>query len=103
MQNYLHYFEQFKEIKEMIDIIDDVVKLRTLYNASKFEEMKQHIRNITCKYPTETIVWNTFNPYAPVDYVQLYINAENFMKAIGIKTLIDKGITISKELLGENK
>ena len=39
----------------------------------------------------------------PQTIEQQYINANNFLKAQGVKILIEKGVEVSKELLGENK
>lgn len=102
MNDYLKEFEKYKDIKDIADIIQETNKLRELYQNSQFNEMLQHINLLTKKYVIETIIWNISHPYSPENYYQAYLTAENFMKANGIKVLVEKDIKISKELLGEN-
>ena len=102
MNDFLKEFEKYKDIKDIADIIQETNKLRELYQNSQFNEMLQHINLLTKKYVIETIIWNISHPYSPANYYQAYLTAENFMKANGIKVLVEKDIKISKELLGEN-
>ena len=99
MTDYLQEFEKYKNIKEIADIIDETIKLRDLYQNSRFTEMLTHINYLTKKYVIETVVWNIANPYNPENYYQAYINAENFMKSNGVKVLIERGFKISKEIM----
>lgn len=103
MNNYLKEFEKYKDIKDIKDIIDEATKLNELYNAEKHNEMIEHIRNLMIKYFVETLTWNSINRVMPQTIEQQYINANNFLKAQGVKILIEKGVEVSKELLGENK
>lgn len=102
MQDYLKELEKYKDIKDIADLIQETNKLRELYQSSKFQEMLMHINSLTEKYVIETKIWNIANPFAPTNYYQAYVSAENFMRANGVKILVEKGIKISKELLGEN-
>ena len=103
MKNYLKEFEKYKDIKDIKDIIDEATKLNELYNAEKHNEMIEHIRNLMNKYFVETLTWNSINRVMPQTIEQQYINANKFLKAQGVKILIEKGVEVSKELLGENK
>ena len=42
------------------------------------------------KYFVETAVWNTVNHYQPITVQQSYINADNFLKMQGAKTIAEK-------------
>ena len=65
--------------------------------------MLQYIQNLMNKYILETLTWNSINKVMPQTIEQQYINANTFLKAQGLKILIEKGKKVSKELLGENK
>ena len=64
--------------------------------------MNNHIANLTNKYFFETLTWNSVNRVMPQTIEQQYINAHNFLKAQGLKKLVEKGVKISQELLDEN-
>ena len=103
MNKYLKEFEKYKKYKDVKDIIDDATKLNELYNTSRYQEMLEHIQTLMIKYITETIKWNIAHKEMPQTIEQQYINANDFLKAQGVKILIEKGVEVSKELLGENK
>ncbi len=42
------------------------------------------------KYRVEIAVWNAVNCCMPTSYQQAYINAENFLQAVGAKLIIEK-------------
>ena len=101
MNDYLKQFEKYEDIKDIADIIQETNRLRELYQNSQFQEMLLRIDYLTKKYVIEATIWNIANPNIPMNYNQLYVSAENFMKANGIKILAEKDIKISKEFLGE--
>lgn len=103
MNDYLKELKKYKEFKEIKDIVEDAIKLKELYNAEKHNEMLKHIRNLMNKYFVETLTWNSINRVMPQTIEQQYINANDFLKSQGVKILIEKGVEVSKELLGENK
>lgn len=103
MNDYLKELKKYKEFKEIKDIVEDAIKLNELYNAEKHNEMLEHIRNLMNKYFVETLTWNSINRVMPQTIEQQYINANDFLKAQSVKILIEKGVEVSKELLGENK
>ena len=90
MNKYMQEFEKYKEIKDIKDIIDEALKLDELYNAKKYNEMLNHINNLTNKYIVETMVWNSVNKTMPQTIEQQYVNAHTFLKAQGFKILIEK-------------
>lgn len=90
MEDYLKIYEKFKDIKELKDYIDEVNELRYYYNSQQFDKMHEHIRKLITKYRVETDVWNSVNPYMPVTHQQAYINAENFLQALGAKLVVTK-------------
>ena len=90
MSDFSAALETFKDIKEIKDLLDDIDKLRALYYYNRFEEMKRHIFDLTNKYFTERVLWNTANRNnmpAENDYRQQFINAENFLIIQGFKKL----------------
>ena len=97
MNDYLEIFYKFREDKEITDLIDDVQKLRYYYSTQQHDVMIQHINNLTIKYFTEALVWNSVNTIQPVNYDQSYQNAEDFLKAKGIDILIKKGYQKSQK------
>ena len=101
MADYLQVYEKFKHVKEIGDYISDVITLRNHFQKQEFVAMQEHIHKLTVKYPAETMLWNTFNPYRPTSFEQAYINAENFMKFLGAKiiakTVKDYANYLSKE------
>ncbi len=97
MNDYLEIFYKFREDKEITDLIDDVQKLRFYYSTKQHDAMIQHINNLTIKYLTEALVWNSVNTIQPVNYEQSYQNAEDFLKAKGIDMLIKKGYQKSQK------
>lgn len=102
MNKYLKEFKKYKELKDIKDIIDDANKLDELYTNKKYNEMLNHINNLTNKYFIETLSWNLVYTTMPQTIEQQYINTHNFLKAQGLKNLVEKGIKISKEFLENN-
>ena len=49
--------------------------------------MMSHINNLTWKYFIETSLWNKSHTHKPQTYEESYINAEGFLKLIGVKML----------------
>lgn len=56
---------QIDDEKEIIDYFSDVEKLRYLYYNGNYNEMRNHINDITKKYPKETSVWYSVNTKKP--------------------------------------
>ena len=81
MNDYLEEYKKYKDDKEAGDLISDIEKLRYLYNCQNFQEMMNHINELTNKYKKATIVWNAVNPVPASNYYEMYQNAENFLKA----------------------
>lgn len=90
MNDYLEIFKKFKETKDISDLIEDIEKLRYLYYSNQFEEMRKHINNLSSKYLTERIIWNSVNTVSPQTDKQHFINAENFLMAQGVKKIVEK-------------
>ncbi len=103
MIRYLKEFEKYKEFKDVKDIINDANKLDEFYHQNKYQEMLEHIQTLMIKYLEDTLKWNITHNEMPQTIEQQYINAHDFLKSQGLKILIEKGVEISKELLGENK
>ena len=103
MHDYLKELKKYKEFKEIKDIVEDATKLNELYNTSRYQEMLGHIQTLMIKYIEDTMKWNSGHKEMPQTIEQQYINANDFLKAQGVKILIEKGVEVSKELLGENK
>lgn len=103
MNKYLKELEKYKEFKDIKDIIDDANKLDEFYNQNKHQEMLEHIQTLMIKYLEDTLKWNFIHKEMPQTIEQQYINAHNFLKTQGLKKLVEKGVKISKEILGENK
>lgn len=92
MNNYIQEFEKYKDIKDIKDIINEASKLDEFYNTKKYNEMLNHISNLTNKYIVETFVWNSINKTVPQTIEQQYVNAHAFLKSQGLKILVEKGI-----------
>lgn len=90
MKDYLELYKRFNDIKDIKDLIDEVNELRHYYSTRQFDRMQEHIKRLMIKYGVETAVWNTFNCCMPTTYQQAYINAENFLQAVGAKLIIEK-------------
>ncbi len=103
MNDFKTILEKFNDSKEIKDLLEDIEKLRVLYYCKRFEEMKEHIRDLTNKYFIERIVWNTANNNMPAenDYQQQFINADNFLIIQGLKKLNELRKDWSKSLTEE--
>lgn len=88
MKSYLEIYEKFKEVKDIADLVEDAGKLRYYYGTGQFQEMLKHIESLTKKYFIDTAIWNSVNRNMPATYEQSYINAENFLSALGAKIII---------------
>lgn len=98
MEDYLKIYEKFKDIKELKDYVDEVNELRYYYNSQQFDKMHEHIKKLTTKYRVETDAWNYVNPYMPATHQQAYINAENFLQALGVKLVVTKIVNYETRL-----
>ncbi len=101
MADYLEIYKKFKEVKEVSDYIEDVNTLRNYYNTQQFEQMCEHIKQLTAKYFVETLVWNSVNNNPPQTYEQAYINAENFLCKQGAIMIAKKVINYTQRLSQE--
>lgn len=101
MNDYLEILHEYKEDKDIADLISDVQKLRYYYSTQQYDSLIQHINNLTIKYLTETLAWNSVNKIQPVNYDQSYHNAEDFLKAKGVDMLIKKGYQQYKNNKGQ--
>lgn len=90
MNDFLKIYKKFKDIKDIADLIEDTGKLRYYYGTGQFEEMVMHIESLTKKYFIDTAIWNSVNRNMPATYEQAYINAENFLSALGAKIIIQQ-------------
>lgn len=90
MKDYLELYKKFNDIKDIKDLIDEVNELRHYYSTRQFDRMQGHIKKLMMKYSVETAVWNAVNCCMPTTHRQAYINAENFLQAVGAKLIIEK-------------
>lgn len=90
MNDFLEIYKKFKDIKDIADLVEEDEKLRYYYVTGQFKEMLKHIDFLTKKYPSETAIWNFFSQGMPATYQQAYINAENFLSALGAKIIIQQ-------------
>lgn len=90
--DFLRILKKFDDVKEIKDYIYDIEKLRYYYRNGYYAEMNEHINNITNKYPSETLVWNSVNTKKPCSATDAYNYAENFLCLIGV-TFIVKNIS----------
>ena len=101
MNDYLNSLEPYKDNKEISDLIDEVKKLREYYYTQQYDKMQEHINKMMLKYLAETITWNAIHPIRPITYQEAYINAEVFLRAKGIRILLDKGLKRRDQLTSE--
>lgn len=90
MKDCLELYKRFNDIKDIKDLIDEVNELRHYYTTRQFDRMQEHIKRLMIKYSVETAVWNAVNCCMPTTCQQSYINAENFLQAVGAKLIIQK-------------
>lgn len=80
MNDYLEEYKKYKNIKEIGDLISDIEKLRYFYTYHNYQEMMNHINELTKKYMLEAAVWNFVNRVPASNYDEMYQNAEDFLK-----------------------
>ena len=88
--DFLRIIKEIDDEKEIIDYFSDVEKLRYLYYNGNHNEMRNHINDITKKYPKETSVWYSVNTKKPCTVKEEFTNAEKFLYAIGVKLIMEK-------------
>lgn len=94
---------KFKDYKDIADIIKEKDELSFYYNCKDYQKFNNFIQMLMNKYYLETKIWNNRpNSVMPITVEDSYINAINFLNTKAAELLVEKGIKISKEPLGEN-
>ena len=83
MNDWVSFYDEYgKDFKDISDVLNDARKLRSLYSARRFDEMNQHIRLLTVKYPQETTTWNCVNSNIPRNNEEAFRAADEFLRSI---------------------
>ena len=88
--DFLKIIKEIDDEKEIIDYFFDVEKLRCFYYNGNYNEMRNHINDITKKYPKETSVWCSVSTKKPCTVKEEFTNAEKLLYAIGVKLILEK-------------
>ena len=85
MADWTSSFSEYRRFKEIAEVLDDVERLRFLYYNCRYDEMCQHITELTRKYPFETTAWNSCRTEVPKTEEDTFRNAEEFLKRVAIE------------------
>lgn len=91
MNDYLRILSYYRDTNDVLDLINDIQILWDYYSTNQYDKMLKHIQHLTMKYSLEAFIWNSINRNQPLDYNQVYLNAENFLRAKGFAMLMQKG------------
>jgi hypothetical protein len=98
MEDYLKVFKQHNNIKDIVSLIGEIEELRDDYRQRKYSEMQELIGRLMGKYFVETCLWNSVNTVPPTTNEEKYLNAENFLRLIGYKILLQNGVDIQNNV-----
>ena len=84
MNDWIADYREYSGFKDVADVLEDAKKLRSLYGDSRFDEMYQHIRLLTVKYPIEAVTWNSVNGSAPRNEEEAFRAADEFLRGVAV-------------------
>lgn len=83
----LEYLKQFREEKEIADIINEIEKLDCLVSQNKWNEVAQHLQDVSINHIVEKAVYNAVNSSPPQSIQQSAENCRNFLLALGVEKI----------------
>ena len=84
MNDWIADYNDYSGFKDVADVLEDARKLRGLYGERRIEEMYQHIRLLTVKYPVEAVTWNAANSSAPRNEEEAFRAADEFLRRVAV-------------------
>lgn len=93
----LEYLKQFREYKDIADIIDEIEKLDRLVYQNNWDEVAQHLQDVSQNHIVEKIAYNAVNQSPSQSIQQSAANCRQFLLVLGAEKITKE---LSKHLGG---
>ena len=94
MNDWISDYKEYSGFKDVANVLEDARKIRGLYGEGRIEEMYQHIRLLTVKYPVEAVTWNSVNGSAPRNEEEAFRAADEFLRRVAMEKVSLLGLSV---------